>query len=137
MDNFENTNKEKESNSSGLVNVVEKVWGREEWIVNNSKYCGKKMIFNKGYRCSMHYHKIKEETFYILSGKVLLETKLNDEKESKVLVPGDIANIEPYRLHRITGLEDSEVIEFSTHHMDDDSYRVELSGKVNLEDICI
>ena len=50
-----------------LLNIVDKVWGREEWIVNNEKYCGKKLILKKGYSCSMHHHKIKDETFYILS----------------------------------------------------------------------
>ena len=51
---------------------VQKVWGSEEWIVNRA-YCGKKLILNKGFRCSMHYHKNKDETFYILKGKVLME----------------------------------------------------------------
>ena len=32
--------------------------------------------------------------------------------------------------HRFTGIEDSEIVEFSTHHMEDDSYRETQSGKV-------
>ena len=35
---------------------VEKVWGEEHWIVNRD-YCGKKMVLNKGFRCSLHFHK--------------------------------------------------------------------------------
>ena len=31
-----------------LVNFVEKVWGHEEWIVNNELYCGKKLFVKKG-----------------------------------------------------------------------------------------
>ena len=115
-----------------LVNVVDKKWGREEWIVNNKKYCGKKLIIKKGYRCSMHYHKIKEETFYILYGKILFESKYEGKNESKVMLPGDIVHINPLMVHRFTGLEVSEIIEFSTHHMDEDSYREELSGKIDL-----
>ena len=116
-----------------LVNFVEKVWGHEEWIVNNAKYCGKKLVFKQGYRCSIHYHKIKDETFYLLSGSVLLETEMNEEKKSRVMMPGDIQHILPGMRHRVTAIADSEVIEFSTFHMDEDSYRIEPSGKVDLK----
>ena len=109
---------------------VEKVWGKELWIVNRD-YCGKKLILNKGYRCSMHYHKNKDETFYILSGNVLLEIGM----EKNIMLAGDTILIKPGQKHRFTGLEDSEIIEFSTHHEDSDSYRDEVSGKVNLEDL--
>ena len=106
---------------------VNKDWGKEVWIVNRA-YCGKKLILNKGFRCSMHYHKIKDETFYILKGNVLMEA--GDKKY--VMLPGQSILIEPNTKHRFTGLEDSEIIEFSTHHEDSDSYREELSGKVDL-----
>lgn len=107
---------------------VKKEWGKEIWIVNRN-YCGKKLILNKGFRCSMHYHKNKDETFYILSGKVLIET----ENKKQIMLPGHSILITPNTKHRFTGLEDSEIIEFSTHHDDSDSYRNELSGKVDLD----
>jgi quercetin dioxygenase-like cupin family protein len=49
-----------------------------------------------------------------------------------IMHPGDAFLIEPNTKHRFTGLEDSEIIEFSTHHEDSDSYRDEVSGKVDL-----
>jgi len=107
---------------------VPKVWGHEEVIVNRG-YCGKKLVLNKGFRCSMHYHKLKDETFYILSGKVLLEIGM----KKQIMLPGDSMLIKPGQKHRFTGLEDSEIIEFSTHHEDSDSYRDELSGKIDLD----
>ncbi|HJN57065.1 MAG: cupin domain-containing protein [Candidatus Woesearchaeota archaeon] len=107
---------------------VKKEWGKEEWITNRD-YCGKKLTLNKGFRCSMHYHKNKDETFYILKGRVLMET--NNEK--RIMLPGDSILITPNTKHRFTGLEDSEIMEFSTHHEDSDSYRDELSGKVDLD----
>lgn len=109
--------------------IVPKKWGSEEWIVNRD-YCGKKLLLNKGFRCSMHHHKNKDETFYILKGKVLMETN----NESRIMKEGDSILIEPNTKHRFTGLEDSEIMEFSTHHEDEDSYREEgmLSGKVDL-----
>lgn len=106
---------------------VPKVWGREIWIVNRS-YCGKILMLNKGFRCSMHHHKLKDETFYASKGKVLLEIGM----KKHVMLPGDSMLIKPYQKHRFTGLEDSEIIEFSTHHDDSDSYRDEVSGKVDL-----
>ena len=106
---------------------VQKKWGSEEWIANYD-YCGKKLVLNKGFRCSMHYHKNKDETFYILKGKVLMEI----ENEKIIMLPSDSIRIKPGTKHRFTGLEDSEIIEFSTHHEDYDAYRDEESGKVDL-----
>lgn len=109
---------------------VEKVWGKEIWIVNKD-YCGKKLILKKGFRCSMHYHKNKDETFYILKGRVLMEA----DNKKQIMTEGDSIMITPNTKHRFTGLENSEIIEFSTHHEDEDSYRDELSGKVDLNKI--
>jgi len=105
---------------------VEKVWGKEIWVVNNDLYCGKILILNKGYQCSLHYHKIKDETFYILEGKVLMQI----ENFTKVMYPGEAIHIDPRVLHRFSGLEKSKIIEFSTKHFDEDSYRVEKSCKI-------
>ena len=55
------------------IKKVDKVWGSEEWIVNNDKYCGKILNLKKGFRGSVHHHKNKNETFYLLEGRVLLE----------------------------------------------------------------
>ena len=40
---------------------------------------------------------------------------------------GDVQHIEKGQPHRFKGLEDSVIIEFSTHHLDSDSYRLEES----------
>jgi mannose-6-phosphate isomerase-like protein (cupin superfamily) len=106
---------------------VPKEWGEEHWIVNRD-YCGKKLVLKRGFRCSLHYHKVKDEVFYVIVGRVLLEV----DGERRVLVPGDHQRIAPGELHRFSGLEDSEIIEFSTHHEDSDSYRVEPSGPFDL-----
>jgi len=105
---------------------IDKVWGYEIWVVNSTKYCGKRLILNKGWRCSLHYHKVKDETFLIASGKVLMEVNGG----VFVMNPGDSIRVKPLTHHRFGGLEDSEIIEFSTHHEENDSYRVELSGRM-------
>lgn len=116
-----------------LLNYVEKVWGYEEWIANSENYCGKKLVLKKGFSCSMHHHKIKDETFYVASGKVLLEMELNGEQSSRIMTSGDVQHIKIGMWHRFIGIEDSEIFEFSTFHKDSDSYRRTQSGKVNLE----
>jgi mannose-6-phosphate isomerase-like protein (cupin superfamily) len=107
------------------IEVHPKVWGEEHWIVNAS-YCGKKLVLRQGYRCSVHYHRLKDEVFYVLSGRVLMEV----DGALRALRPGMTQRIRPGEKHRFTGLEDSEIIEFSTHHVEEDSYRDEPSGRV-------
>jgi mannose-6-phosphate isomerase-like protein (cupin superfamily) len=109
-----------------VYKIVKKVWGSEKWIVNNEHYCGKMMILNTGWRCSLHYHKIKHETFYILEGEVLMEY----DGQSVIMKPGDAQTIEPGKKHRFTGLKWSVIMEFSTTHDDLDVYRDEESGFV-------
>lgn len=105
------------------ITRVLKEWGEEQWIVNK-EYCGKKLILKKNRRCSMHSHKKKDEVFYLQNGKVLLEM----DGKNYTLLPGDFIHVLPNSPHRFTGLLDSEIIEFSTTHDEEDSYRTEFSG---------
>jgi mannose-6-phosphate isomerase-like protein (cupin superfamily) len=107
---------------------VDKSWGYEEWYVNNDMYCCKHLHLNKGYMCSIHYHKEKDETFYILKGKVKMELF----GETRIMKEGDSLRLNPYTLHRFIGLEDSIILEVSTTHKDYDSYRVVVGGKSNI-----
>jgi len=104
---------------------VTKKWGEEIWVVNTNLYCFKKLILNKGHRCSLHHHQKKDETFYIEKGEVLMEVG----KTKRIMKKGDSVRIKPKVLHRFTGLKKSMIYEVSTHHEDEDSYRKELSGK--------
>ena len=108
---------------SSSIKFVPKGWGHEKWIVNNEKYCGKLLFFEKGKRCSWHYHKRKEETFYIHSGKIYLTMVLKMILQMQhIIKPWD-----PFRIPRewtSNDLEDSELYEFSTTHFESDSYRV-------------
>jgi mannose-6-phosphate isomerase-like protein (cupin superfamily) len=105
----------------------EKVWGYETWIVNNEEYCGKFLHLKKNHRCSTHYHKKKDETFYCMGGNVLMELG----GDVFVLIPGEAVRVQREVPHRFTGLTDSVIIEFSTQHFEDDSYRSSKSEKLN------
>ena len=115
--------------SEGEIEIHPKVWGEEHWIVNK-EYCGKKLVLWKGHRCSVHWHKLKDEVFYIVSGLVLMEVN----GASRVMRPGMKQYIKPGDKHRFTGLADSEIMEFSTTHVEEDSYRDIPSGKVPEEE---
>ena len=109
------------------IKIVPKGWGYEKWIVNCDKYCGKILFFYKGRKCSWHYHKVKDEVFYIHSGKLLIHIgETNNIKESNKLIlnKNEKLYIPPNTRHRMEALEDTEMYEFSTMHMDNDSYRV-------------
>ena len=111
--------------SENKLHIVPKGWGFEKWIVNNEKYCGKLLYLIKDRKCSLHFHKLKDETFYLQSGKILMiyGSSENDLKQI-ILNRGDHFHIPVYMLHQMIALEDTELFEFSTQHFDSDSYRV-------------
>lgn len=103
-----------------------KGWGREIWIVNCLRYCGKILELKTGKRCSIHYHGIKDETFYILSGKVLMNIYHDypGEPTGTVMSQGGVLHIPSGRIHQFVGIEDSRILEISTYHWEGDSYRL-------------
>ena len=109
------------------VNVVKKGWGGEVWIANNELYCGKLLRLDKGKKCSLHYHKLKTESFYLHKGRLLMrimespEATTIDEFE---LEAGQCMDIPTGLVHQMVALEDSELFEFSTQHFDSDSHRL-------------
>lgn len=107
--------------------VVEKSWGIEVWFENNELYCGKFILVNMGYWSSKgkwHYHKKKDETFFIIHGRLRLQTKTKDRIEDIKLRKGDSFRIGPGTKHRFTSDSIScEFIEVSTYHDEGDSFR--------------
>jgi mannose-6-phosphate isomerase-like protein (cupin superfamily) len=109
------------------IKFVPKSWGFEKWICNSPEYCGKLLYFVKGKKCSFHYHKLKDETFYLQSGKILLtygDTDDINEASQIILEKGDKFHIYRELRHQMLALEDTELFEFSTQHFDNDSYRI-------------
>jgi quercetin dioxygenase-like cupin family protein len=104
-----------------------KVWGEEDWIVNNPSYCGKILRLRQGWQCSLHYHPVKAETFYVMEGRVRFELGHGVFE----LKAGESITVEPRVAHRFTGLEDSLIVEFSTFHDEADVVRLEVSRAVD------
>ena len=109
-----------------LEGKVEKGWGSELIWVTNDKYCSKFLNFNTGARFSMHFHREKTETWYVLSGKFEIETidTKTAEVHTKVIGTGGVHHNEPLVPHRIVCLEAGTIIEVSTPDSVEDDYRV-------------
>ena len=109
------------------MKYVKKGWGYEKWIVNKSQYCGKLLFFEKNKKCSWHYHKVKDEVFYLQSGKMIVRYGMDDDLELSneiILEPGQNFYVPVGLRHQMHAIEDSELFEFSTQHFDEDSYRI-------------
>ncbi|KAB7883037.1 cupin domain-containing protein [Poseidonibacter ostreae] len=108
------------------IKFKSKSWGHEIWIHNSDKYCGKILVVEANKSSSMHYHKLKDETFYIQEGKILVNTISKDGiKKEFEMNKGDVLDIPKGTKHQFTGIaEKSEIFEVSTEHFDDDSIYV-------------
>jgi mannose-6-phosphate isomerase-like protein (cupin superfamily) len=90
-------------------------------------YCGKILEITKGKKLSLHYHKIKSESFYLRAGRLVVRIKESPEAEpieEFVLEAGQCMDIPIGLVHQMEALEDAELYEFSTQHFDSDSYRL-------------
>ena len=109
------------------IKFVKKGWGYEKWIINKKEYCGKFLFFRAGKKCSWHYHKLKDEVFYLQSGRMIVRYSDDDDidkAEEILLEPGMNFYIYTGLRHQMLALEDSELFEFSTEHFDTDSHRI-------------
>lgn len=109
---------------------VEKSWGWELWFANTARYCGK-LLFVKwndwSSKGAYHYHKIKDETFFVISGTLKLEyVTLDGEFKSMLLRENESFRVHTQMKHKFTAAtpEGCKFIEASTTHRDSDSYRV-------------
>lgn len=96
-----------------------------ETIINR-EFTGKKIFFKKGNKSSLHFHCKKTEAYFIHSGKLFLRLKAGQgEDRFFVLEPGQAVQITPGLMHQAGGLEDTIIIEISTHDEDSDDFIVE------------
>ena len=102
------------------VRRVDKPWGHEIIWAHAERYVGKILFIKAGERLSLQYHEKKDETVYVLSGKMVFEVGAKDQpREDLVLKAGDSYRITPYTVHRMVAIEDTQVLEASTPELDD------------------
>lgn len=108
------------------MRLVEKGWGREEIWAEAPDYCGKNLVFETGKRFSMHFHREKDETWLVQSGRFRL-LWIDTETAStnlKTLRPGDTWRNAPLVPHQLICEEAGTVVEVSTYDDPADNYRI-------------
>ena len=99
---------------------VPKPWGHETIWARGPGYVGKILFVRKGQALSLQYHREKDETVYVLSGRIRMETGPSAESlETTELGAGDALRLKPGTVHRMEALQDSDVLEASTPHLKD------------------
>ena len=113
---------------------IKKVWGQEIVLTNNDKYCAKLMIVQPGFKCSLHRHLIKDETFFILEGTLGVELTVTGQTDytKLTLTPGQNVHLDPKVYHRFWAESVAPVVmlEVSTPHSDNDVERLEESKAI-------
>lgn len=111
-----------------LEGKVEKGWGYELIWATNDRYCGKIMVFEKaGAKFSMHFHKEKDETWFVNAGQFRLtwcDTKTATYHQ-KILEEGAVWRNPPLQPHQLESLvPNSMIFEVSTPDSVEDNFRI-------------
>ena len=100
---------------------VDKPWGYELIWAETDDYVGKILFVKAGESLSLQFHRQKDESWLVYSGRARIEMAAAGEQlpEAEVVGPGAAFRIKPGTVHRVTGVEDTTIIEVSTPFLDD------------------
>jgi mannose-6-phosphate isomerase-like protein (cupin superfamily) len=103
------------------VRKVEKPWGYELIWALTDVYCGKVLFVRAGQSLSLQFHREKDESWLVQSGRAKLELGNVGDSVLKVEVvgPGAAFHYTPGTVHRVTAIEDTTILEVSTPQLDD------------------
>ena len=102
------------------VERVEKPWGHELVFASTEHYCGKVIFVREGEQLSLQFHREKDETIYVQSGRA--EFEIGDPGgplDVEVVGPGRAFHLGAGTVHRIRALEDTVLLEVSTSGAED------------------
>jgi mannose-6-phosphate isomerase len=103
-----------------LPREIPKPWGSELWFAHTDRYAGKILRVRAGCRLSIQYHEEKDETSYLLSGRVIVsQGNRADRMTAQEFGPGESWRNPPALVHTLEAIEDSEIIEVSTPQLED------------------
>jgi mannose-6-phosphate isomerase-like protein (cupin superfamily) len=105
--------------TENAITRIEKPWGYELHWAKTDRYVGKILHVTAGHALSLQYHNRKDETMYLYSGRMIFETEQDGQLVKREMQPGDSVHISPKTVHRITAIEDCDVLEVSTPELDD------------------
>ena len=100
---------------------VEKPWGWELIWAETGDYVGKVLFVRTGHSLSLQFHRQKDESWYVESGRAKVE--LGDTGDAvlktEIIAAGASFHFPPGTVHRVTAIEDTTILEVSTPHLDD------------------
>ena len=106
--------------TAGPARRVDKPWGHELIWAQTDRYVGKILVIETGRRLSLQRHEVKDESIYILSGRLLLTLEDDGgDVRTEELGPGDHRHVPTGRIHRYEAVERCEILEVSTPELDD------------------
>ena len=100
---------------------VEKPWGHEVIWAKTERYVGKTLFLKAGESLSLQFHKVKDEAWYVLSGRAEVELGGPGERmlNSEIVSPGAAFHFPAGTVHRVKAVEDTTILEVSTPELDD------------------
>ena len=100
---------------------VDKPWGYELIWALTDAYCGKLLHVNAGESLSLQFHEVKDEAWLVQSGRAKLELGAVGDAvlKTEVVGAGAAFHYAPGTVHRITAIEDTDILEVSTPHLED------------------
>ena len=103
------------------VSRVDKPWGYELIWALTDVYCGKLLFVRAGHALSLQFHRSKDESWLVQSGRAKLELGEVGESvlKAEIVGPGAAFHYTPGTVHRVTALEDTTILEVSTPQLDD------------------
>ena len=101
------------------IKQVPKPWGHETIWAHTDAYVGKILHIKANQALSVQYHNIKDETILLWKGKLLFEIQRDGQLTKHEVLPGERFHVTPGTVHRMTAIEDCDVIEVSTPELDD------------------
>ncbi len=106
--------------SKQKIERVEKPWGHELIWAKTKDYVGKLLFVKAGHKLSLQYHREKEETIFLQTGKMILVFENAQGKLEEIpLTPGEAHHIPVGKKHRFCAVEDCTIFEVSTPQLHD------------------
>jgi len=100
---------------------VDKPWGYELIWAQTEVYVGKVLFVRAGESLSLQFHREKDESWLVQSGRAKLELGAVGEGvlKEEVIIAGAAFHYRPGTVHRVTAIEDTTILEVSTTQLDD------------------
>lgn len=102
-------------------------WGAEKVITNNKYYCVKDTILKEfpGVGNTFCYHKYRDVIFYVIKGRLKLESVYSGITNEIILKNGESYRINPYIGYKFVALtKEARFIEVSNQYYQDDVHIV-------------